>query len=266
MTKLLIGSRALEYWFGSIDIKPSTDFDVISESPIEGCEFHDIKFLNNADVEKYSTSATYLLPDGSYANVVKPLGLALIKRSHLWRDLSFPKHITHYHKVLGAYRVWSNEDIQFLNTRIELTKQAFPQGHPNLMQSKDDFFDDAVVKKYQHDDLHEMFAFYDKPLYTRLLRNENLAWCEEDKWNTLSYDEKCKCVAEEVYVIATERLLIPFKNKYPYKIAFFKALQKVCTTLCSGWFRDFAIDNYPEIVAQYDHFKFQEVLTKLGEI
>ena len=41
--------------------------------------------------------------------------------------------------------------------------------------------------------------------------------------------------------------------------------KKVCTTLTSGWFRDFAIDNYPEILKLYDHSKFEYVKNQLGE-
>ena len=41
--------------------------------------------------------------------------------------------------------------------------------------------------------------------------------------------------------------------------------EKVCTTLTSGWFRDFAIDNYPEILKLYDHSKFEYVKNQLQE-
>ena len=245
---LLIGSRALNYWFDSVKISDSTDWDVISPEPIEGCEWHDPNLLNNKDIANYASSKLIELPNGSEARVVIPLGLTLIKRSHLWRNLSFQKHITHYHKQLAPYCKWDYLDMEFLEKRIALTKEQFPQGNPNLMQSKEDFFDDAVPKVYDHDYLHELVAYYDKPLYTRLLRNTSLAWCERDKWNTLTNSDKALCVAEEVQVIAIERFLISKNWDYPCKLAYMKALEKVCTTLCSGWFRDFAIDNYPEIL------------------
>lgn len=259
MTNLLIGSRALNYWFPSQQIKDSTDWDVISDKPIEGCEWHDINFLNNSEVFQYSTPTKVYLPNGETAQVVKPLGLTLIKRSHLWRDLSFGKHITHYHKALAPYRTWGESDKKFLEDRIALTKKEFPQGNPNLMQSKEDFFDDGVKKQYDHDYLHELFAYQEKPLYTKLLREEGLAWCEKDKWETLSFEEKVLCVSEEVQVIATERMLIPNDWNYPSKLAYMKALQKVCTTLCSNWFRDFAIDFYPEVLLEYNPVRFETV-------
>jgi hypothetical protein len=45
-------------------------------------------------------------------------------------------------------------------------------------------------------------------------------------------------------VIALERFLIPGLDQYAYS-AYNKALKKVCTSLTSGWFRDFAIWNWP---------------------
>ena len=45
----------------------------------------------------------------------------------------------------------------------------------------------------------------------------------------------------------------------PSRIACDKALEKVCTTLTSGWFRDFAIDNYPEIFNLCDTIKIDNI-------
>lgn len=259
MSNLLIGSRALNYWFPSVPVSEDTDWDVISDKPIECCEWHNPDLLNNKDIVNYASPDIVVLPNGNTARVVYPLGLALIKRSHLHRPLSFQKHITHYHKVLRYQHIFDYSDKKFLEERIALTKKQFPQGNPNLMQSREDFFDDAVEKKYDHDYLHELFAYYDKPLYTKLLRKEGLAWCEREKWELLSHQDKLKCISEETQVIAAERFMIPNNWDYPSKLAYMKALEKVCTTLCSGWFRDYAIDHYPEVLEMYNKEKFEQV-------
>jgi hypothetical protein len=270
MTPILIGSRALQFWEPSLKLKETTDFDVISDSPISGCEFHDAEFLNNHEMKMYQSTNKVILPDGTKCHVMNLTGLAIIKRSHLWRSLNFDRHITFYHKFGLAdtlkHDIVNNPLVsKVLERRIHLTKEAFPQGNPNLMLSKEDFFDDFVTKKYDHDFLHELVAFYDKPLYTRLLRNSELAWCEKEKWDSLSDSDKIKCVAEETFVIAIERFMVPNGWKFPSKLAYMKALNKVCTTLCSGWFRDFAIDFYPEIVTQYNSEIFDSVRTTLKE-
>src|SRR5690606_6535747 len=61
-----------------------------------------------------------------------------------------------------------------------------------------------------------------------------------------SMDIKLKCVREEAMAIALGRFIIP-GFVHDSQIAYSMALRKVCTTLTKGWFRDFAIDHYPEL-------------------
>ena len=263
MKNLLIGSRALEYWSPDFKCKPNADWDIISLREIEDAtkriEWHDCNILGNYDIERYA-SDEYIIIAGQRVYVVNPIGLTIIKRSHLWRDLSFQKHITHYHKHLARYRPAFNFiDEYMLQKRTKLTMNSYPQGHPSLKKSVEDFFDDYVEKKYNHDYLHELVAYHDKPLYTQLQRNASSAWCDKDLWDKLSNDDKIKCVAEEAQVIAIERFLVPSNWNYAPRHAYLKALDKVCTTLCSGWFREFAIDHYPEVFDLCDISKFEKV-------
>ncbi len=62
---------------------------------------------------------------------------------------------------------------------------------------------------------------------------------------------------EEAYVIALERKIIPTMKGSPGPFwkpfdAFKWALMRICTTLCSGFFRQWAIDNYFLILNSYD--------------
>ena len=273
MKPILIGSRALNYWYSSFKITSDTDWDIISDLPITGAEFHPSSFLNNAEVEVFTDENHVLDFNGQEILVCDVLGLALIKRSHLHREIGWDKSITHYHKWLARFMIdtncsdsfeemrtsWKSKQDKFLADRIRLTNEAFPQRHPNLNQSVEDFFDDAVTKKYNHDYLHELFAYSSKPWYTSLQDDPSKAWCSQEKFNKLTHSQQLECVAEEVYVIATERFLVPKDWKYPAKLAYMKALKKVCTTLCSGWFRDKAIDYYPEILSLFDENKFSRV-------
>lgn len=266
MKNLLIGSRALNFWFPDHKIKESTDWDIISDKPFEDIpeginyEWHDPDVLLNRELEKYTSSVGRVF-NGKVVFIVNPMGLALVKRSHLWRDLGFDKHITHWNKYLkSGYDFCSEEDKDYLQRRTAATMQMFPQGHPKLNQTVEKFFDDAVTKKYSHDWLHELYAHHNKPLYTYMQSNPELAWCEKDKWNSFSFDDKIKCVQEEAYVIATERFLVPSGWDYPERLAYFNAVKKICTTLCSGWFRDFAIDNHQLICSSFDAQKVKSVV------
>ena len=251
----LIGSRALNYWFPEFHIKETTDWDVISAEPIPWAEHHCISFLNNYAFTNgdYISDEHFIIHNGVKLYVVNPKGLAIIKRSHLHRNLSFGKHITHWHKYLVRYFENNTDYIQ----RLELTKSQFKQEHPKLNVSVSDFFDDYVTKKYDHDYLHELVAYSPfKPLYKRLQDDGSSAWCKKEHWDTFTKEEKLQCVAEEAYVIALERFIIPSEYDYIRKKAYTTAVAKICTTLCSGWFRDFAIDNYPEVLFLFDKNKF----------
>lgn len=274
MKNLLIGSRALNFWFPDHKIKESTDWDIISDEPFEDIpegvnyEWHDPDILLNRELEKYTSSVGRVF-NGKVVFIVDPIGLALVKRSHLWRDLGFDKHITHWSKYLkSGYDFCSEEDKDYLLRRTAATMQMFPQGHPKLNQTVEKFFDDAVTKKYSHDDLHKMYAHFNEPLYTKLQDDPKLAWCVKSKWDKLTHDEKIKCVQEEAYVIATERFMIPTDYNYPSRLAYFNALKKICTTLCSGWFRDFAIDNHSSICKAFDISKVSDVIFRIqnGEL
>lgn len=267
MKNLLIGSRALEHWSPDFKCKPNADWDIISLHEIKDdtkrIEHHAFNALGSSDLQRYASEHTIKIA-GQVVHIVNPIGLAIIKRSHLWRDLSFQKHITHYHKHLAKYRAYFKEvDELILENRTKLTMAAYPQGHPSLKKSVKDFFDDYVEKKYNHDYLHELVAYHDKPLYTQLQRDSSSAWCDKDLWDKLSTADKIKCVAEEAQVIAIERFLVPSNWNYAPRHAYLKALDKVCTTLCSGWFRDFAIDNYPEIFNLCDTIKFDNIRKEL---
>lgn len=237
------------------------------KTEIDGClvEFINIDLINNrqlveAEERKKDLTVSLFLSipesakDVNKITVISLEGLYVQKRSHLWRpNLNFQRHIREL-EVIKRYEGFyglSQEYQKLLKERIKLTRAKYKDMVPSLMQKNEDFFNDAVAKYYIHDDIHKVMAFYDEPLYEKLKFDESLAKCEKELWDLLPHEDKVKCVCEECFVIGVERFLIPKEEngeKYPPStIAFNKALEKVCTNLTSGWFRDFAIDNWNEI-------------------
>lgn len=251
MKNMLIGSRALainkpDY---ASHIHEWTDWDVITYDDLDWAEVHDPDHLNCFKLERYATLPP-IIHNGVELYPLNLKGLSIVKRSHLWRDLGFQKHITMYHKhIMDGSFEYDEYDRALLKERTELTMQAYPYKHPSLKKTKDQFFDDFVVKKFDHDYLHELVAYNDVPMYKRMQDTSvDSVWCIKDKWDQFTHQEKLLCIMEEATVIAFERFLIPKDYKFGYKTAFILSLDKVCTTLTSGWFRDYAIDNYPELV------------------
>lgn len=264
---IILGSRALAFHL-NIKLDDSKDLDIVSNKPIEiegyRIDSSTFEFLNNSDILNYCDGTTVFINNTEFL-LPSMKCLAMIKRSHLWRNYFFEKHIAYYHKYLAKHLVNLNEfDKKFLTDRIKLTKETVDKDiTPSLNKSVDDFFNDNVTKIYNHDHLHELFAHYDKPLYTMIQKDPTKAWCNKDLWDNLSTEDKSKCVAEETYVIATERYIAPKNWNTDYKLAFVKALWRVSTTLTSGWFRDHAIDHYPDIIKLFNKEKIEQVKLKL---
>jgi hypothetical protein len=269
MKTILIGSRALQYWDPTLKLRDSSDWDVISDTLIPGTEWHDPDLLNNREMETLTSPKTVEY-EGNTLYIMSMKGLAIIKRSHLWRDYKFQSHITQYHrhKLADHFQLMvehNDKALSLYDERLELTHKAFPNKHPKLNKGKDDFFSDAVTRKYDHDSIHELVAHYPRPLYTELLVSQDQVLCSKDKWRVMRRKKKLLCTSEEVMVIAIERFLVP-NHDHSYLHAYLKSLNKVCTTMCSGWFRDFAIDNYPAIMNTYDKNKLTKALKSLGEL
>lgn len=141
-------------------------------------------------------------------------------------------------------------------------KETYDYSHPNLKQSKNNFFDTpGVTYRYDHDTIHEAVKLYDTPAYSHFKDDEAEVYCSRAKFEGCDEKIKLASVLEESYVLALERCLVPFDFKTTPKDAFVMALQKVCTSITSGWWRDYAWEHYGNALAFYsddyvDKFKY----------
>jgi len=272
---LIVGSKALKYHYPNFPRKVN-DIDIIGfESDVDTL----ILLLNPSLVKKFKHTVLFknitnkteffdtdnveiLLADNSesfkrYLEIDKGKTFASkktlfsLKKSHINFAIKFKKHIHDYcflYDELGGIDDLS--DITKLNY-LETEKRVGKIKTPSLNVTVDEFFkqsEEFVKPQFAHDDLHKIMAYYDKPLYEKMQDDKSMARCNLDKWVVFSYEDKCKCVLEEAYVIALERKIIPMlfsKGKfYTSEEAFDWALTRICTNLCSGWFREFATNNY----------------------
>lgn len=139
---------------------------------------------------------------------------------------------------------------------------AAAKAHPKLNQKKDDFFgstDREREKEYEifdHDSIHRAIALEDVPAYTLMLDGE--VWCSRKKWRQMTEEQRFNCVREEAAILALERSIIPalylgrkfMGAKWAYEMALFK----ICTTITSGFFRNYCIERYHEAVAKRPDF------------
>lgn len=237
--KLIIGSVAMKYWFPDF---PRTPKDLDYMSP----EHH----INNKEVEYlWEPEFQYFLDNNKDDTYIDPQNLLLLKTAHLGWDIQWEKHVSDVEFL--KRKGYSVTDEKQYNALVK----AFTRKHGKKwasLKGKDSttFFEDAVTRKYVHDDIHEVVAIYDKPLYESLVY-EGVS-CSRKGFDKLSYDDKLNLVKEEVWVTALERYLIPEDFKCSKIHAYQKALKKLATTMSSGWFKYFILTNIDVLRADRD--------------
>jgi hypothetical protein len=195
---------------------------------------------------------------GEEMNVLNLQYQMLTKRSHLIYPIHFEKNIEDYHSMKRFLGDFEKDELmqEYYTLRSKETAERIKQRTPKLNVSVEDFFSSKlpVPIYFVHDHIHEMMAHYDRPLYTMIQRDPNKAWCDKDLFFDLPYIKQVQCVQEEAYVIALERYIIPQygENCNDYFDCYKRAVKRICTTLTSGWFRDFAIENYYKVIEWYN--------------
>lgn len=183
--------------------------------------------------------------------------LYTLKMSH-----RFLKNSSHFLKTMQDIRMLRSYGFTIPESWMEFYKErekdTYTYKHPKLDVDKDGFFDTnstGVPQKYDHDSLHKAVAIYGEPAYTRYQPDDQEVNCSREMFEEQPHHIKLAGVIEESMVLALERSLIPFPGVKTPEEAFLFALMKVCTSITSGWFREFAWENYDEVVATYEEFQ-----------
>lgn len=186
--------------------------------------------------------------------------LFTIKSSHKYLKNSphFWKTLVDYHMLKRAGAKIQEEYQAFFKLR-EI--ETYNYKHPKLNQSKKSFFaDDNVSYRYEHDTIHQSVAMFDRPAYTYYMKDGQEIQCDKNKFLACSREIQLAGVVEEAAVLAIERSMVPF-NTWEPEFAWRFALSKVCSSITSGWFREFAYENALDVLKLYPKnywVKFQE--------
>jgi hypothetical protein len=286
---LVIGSQAMRHHFPREDIVPNdTDIigtmeefrvwskgfargDIILCKPLSADKMH-VRLKNGWNFEweiaKPGNSSQELLDYFDLGQTYAPLHVLLfLKLSHRYR-----RNSPHFLKTM--------RDVQFLRaagvtlgTELEelLPKreaETYTYAHPKLDVSKSAFFDgDGVPYIYDHDSIHLTQALTYKetgnhantlcpeialyPAYTFYMKDGAAVMTSKEKFMAQDEIIRLRGVYEESCVLALERSQIPFPDASPRK-SFEYALMKVCTSITSGWFREFAWENYQKVLDIYE--------------
>jgi hypothetical protein len=177
--------------------------------------------------------------------------LFTIKTSHRYLKNSphFWKTLTDWHTMRMMGAVVRLEYEAFLKLR---ESETYTYAHPKLNVTKDNFFkNDNVQYVWDHDDIHKSVALYERPAYTYYLKDGEQVLCDKSKFFSISQDLRLAGVIEEAAVLAIERSLVPHPGVWTPEYAWKFALAKVCSSITSGWFRQFAYEQAPQVLKLY---------------
>lgn len=218
--QLIIGSTAMKYYYPDFPRIPK-DLDIVSDRTYSE---NGIEYLYNPVLPKYQESG-YLLPDL----------LLTLKVSHLFYDIKWEKHMFDVQFLL---KKGCKINMQLFEELYAFWQEYHPKNHrSNLNMSAKEFFDNAIepVEGLSHDELHLLIN--PNPTFQKVLIGEVLV--SEDKFNNLSFEDKCNLVYEEVEIMAYERY-----RHMNHMIAYSKMLKKFIISHAPIWEALFIIENY----------------------
>jgi hypothetical protein len=125
-------------------------------------------------------------------------------------------------------------------------KATYHYNKPSLDTNKEGFFRDEYV--YDHDSIHMAIAYPEPPAYESFKADSAEVLTCNKRFAAAQHYVKLRAGYEESCVLALERSLIPHPGKMTPEQAFKFALQKVCTSITSGPFREFCWENYDGIL------------------
>lgn len=247
MTKILIGSKATRMWFTGA--READDIDYFTPDNVYGYEKIDTFWHENIE-RNLDLLAHYCLNGnvGEKEWIAKPDFLYTLKVSHIfWNNNtgSWRKHANDIHWFQERTGAKFVPDIY--NVFYPIWEQRYGKKKVNLELSPKDFFNNNVSRTYDHDSIHASVAYYEKPLFTEILRDGHEVAVDMQKFNNLPIEKKYQLVREECYATALERQIIPSEYTYSPRAAYSWALMKTLTSFWKGDWALFVALNYNKL-------------------
>jgi len=234
---VLIGSKAIKHHYPDFNRDPKDSDYAVTDNSLKSSR--EVEYLYNPII-------------GHLEGIAEPNLLYTLKASHVvgW-DINWEKHMfdTQFLKQKGCTldRELFFKLYEFWNTIHEPNKRS------DLDMTGTDFFNNAVKCEYDHDYLHTLLNPI--PTYTKVLKDGEEVDVNEEKFNNLSFEEKCDLVREEVMIMRWERW-----SKKDYRVAYNMMLKKFILNHAPIWEAIFIIENYVLLQKPMrNHFKIIEL-------
>lgn len=258
--KILIGSTALSQYIDIGREPKDRDYFTNKESRLNSIEKPNIECFTHENLIKWF---------GNVNRVATLDELYTIKISHIFWNLKGSNWNKHAIDIMRMRQAGARFEAELYDILYPIWEQIHGKKQANLNASPEDFFKATIKRVYDHDSIHASVAYYDKPLFNKILRDGHAVAVDRDKFENMSLEDKYKLVREEVYATALERQIIPSDYKYSPRSAYNWALFKTITSFSKGWFPLFIARNLnelwsPDINYIRKHKENNNKLIKLG--
>lgn len=243
---IIYGSYALAHWFDDY-YKTPNDIDVV----LYDDKLLDQTFLDNLKNQSNLPLEITKQDEGFFFDIFKdmtdnyfltPEGLLTVKMSHAMYDYNITK-------TLDDIIFLQNKDIKYNKEKLEILRTHWKKRYSDLREKMDfnkspnEFFNSAVTRYVNHDELHEYLKLTDIPAYKKIIVNNDTVKVSQEKFINLTKQEQVYTFIEEIAVLACER----YFTLYNSKEAFINASQDFITRMTSGWYNIFLLENLREI-------------------
>jgi hypothetical protein len=238
----LIGSTAAKHWFE--DFRTPNDIDYHAPKGDFKTEKH----------EGFDIFVDERLGAWNWGHIATPEELYTMKVSHAFWEIN--RDVNNWNKHMADVVFFQRKGVKFNRELYDILFPIWKELHSrkitSLAQNKDNFFKDAVIRKYDHDSIHDSIAYGDHPLYEDILVPGEEVMVDSTKFfEGMDYDTQLRLVREEIYATALERILIPNDYKGSPAAAYGWALRRTITSLFKGEWALWAVLNY-DVLAKPD--------------
>lgn len=227
---VLIGSHAAKHHFPQF--RQPKDLDFAGRERL-------MHHIGNIKTEIFNSNGMNWILENS-DRIASPDILYTLKLSHSFWKINWPKHA----KDIVFFQ---KNDCKIIDELFDICYCDWVEKHGSkkakLSVPNEEFFKKTVDRSYEHDTIHQAVAYYERPLFEKIKSDLSKAYCSQNLFSSLSFEDKLKCCREEIYVTALERFLIPSNFEEHKVIAYKKAICQLVTSMTKGWFPRFIMNN-----------------------
>lgn len=238
MTWLMIGSVAAHHYFS--DWRQPKDIDLLTPAKISG---------NHGDVcvvdAQWHELAEELIDLSANKVFADPWLLHTLKLSHAYWNIHWDKTMLDIH---GFQRRGVPFDQPLHDRLVKMWEKVHGAKKVNLNQSKETFWKDGVKRRYDHEWVHTLVAFYDTPLHELLHVPNKPVWISKEKFFELETSLQLDAALEEILTFAIERGGLGVQSTKAQRLAaVHRAHFTLCTSATKGWFAQFLVQHAYEL-------------------